>query len=174
MAKVQELVSQCPKCNLIEQRMTDGRMTRQGSICQLPSVPKKICITCAKKEGVEYTPTQPQVRKKQVTNMKAATEEGIERGTANANEDWKEMALECVRVVATKQQTFTVNEVREMVEKSPIKTHSLLALGGVMRKANNLGWIEGTDERAPSLVTHGSLVQVWRSRLYKPEEQIPV
>ena len=53
----------------------------------------------------------------------------------------------------------------------PTRSHGC-ALGGVMRAARKLGWIEHTGlpfQRSKRPVTHGEPRPLWRSLLYKPD-----
>jgi hypothetical protein len=48
-----EMLSQCPTCNAVEV-LTDEKSKRtnyQQSICDLPSLTKKICWSCKSKQG---------------------------------------------------------------------------------------------------------------------------
>ena len=99
--------------------------------------------------------------------IKAVTDEAIERGHSNANPEWKAMALECVKTICLQKETFTMNDVRWLVRTSPIKTHDNRAIGGVMKTAKSLGWIEPTGQSIVSKVGHKSLLQVWKSKIYK-------
>ncbi len=105
-------------------------------------------------------------------DIKQVTDEAIEKGYQNANDDWKNMAMECVRVICVQQPSFTMNDVRWLVEASPIKTQDNRAMGGVMRTAQKLGWVEPTGQTIISKVGHKSLLQIWRSKLFKSKDTL--
>lgn len=95
------------------------------------------------------------------------TDQAISRGHKNADTTWKSMALECVKAICMKHEYFTMNEVRWLIKSSPIKTHDNRAVGGVMKTAKSLGWIEPSGQTIVSKVGHKSPLQVWKSKLYK-------
>lgn len=99
--------------------------------------------------------------------MRGQTEDAISRGINSAHEEWREMAIECLRIVASKNPTFTVNQVRELVDMSPLKTHDNRAMGGVIRAGLANKWIEKTGDSIPSVVGHKVHIQIWRSKIYK-------
>lgn len=99
--------------------------------------------------------------------IRDVTEKAIERGLYFANPEWKNMALSCVEAVCLKKATFTTNDVRWLVEASPIKTHDKRAMGGIMKKAEKLGWIVQTGLTVRSKVGHGVPLQIWKSKLFK-------
>ena len=105
-------------------------------------------------------------------SIQQVTDQAIDRSYKNAENDWKIMALECVRQVCLRQQTFTMNDVRWLVNASPIKTHDNRAMGGVMRTASKLKWIIPTGQSIVSKVGHKSPLQIWKSLLYKDKETL--
>lgn len=107
------------------------------------------------------------------TEIRQATEKGVNSGYSHADATWKEMALECVRVIALEKSTFTMNDVRWLVRQSPIKTHDNRAMGGVIKKAQKLGWVQPTGQSIPSKVGHGVSLQIWKSNLYKHPTLFP-
>lgn len=99
--------------------------------------------------------------------MNKATEAGIEQSFDNAHNEWRSMALECLRVICTTRETFTVNDVRDLVKLSPLKTHDNRAMGGVMVTGRKNGWLLPTGQSIPSIVGHKVHIQVWKSLIYK-------
>jgi hypothetical protein len=91
------------------------------------------------------------------------TRDAIERGYDHAKVEWRQMALECLYEVCLTMKTFTVNDFRDKVDASPIKTHDKRAMGGVINTARRLGWIEPTGDTIPSRVGHKTPMQIWRS-----------
>jgi hypothetical protein len=100
-------------------------------------------------------------------DIQRTTDEAIDRGHRNADDRWKTMALECVKVICLRQQEFTMNDVRWLVLNSRIKTQDNRAMGGVMKTAVKLGWIKPTGRSIVSKVGHKSPLQIWHSNLYQ-------
>lgn len=100
----------------------------------------------------------------------AETEAAVEQGLDNANVEWRTKALEELHNIATRMQTFTVNDFRERVDQSGLVTHDKRAMGGVMRTGVKLGWIEKTGQSIPSRVGHLAPLQIWRSKVYGSKE----
>lgn len=98
--------------------------------------------------------------------MNIATEKGIERSLENAHEQWRAMALRCLLEVCKSNEFFTVNDVRDVVKKSHLKTHDNRAMGGVMVTGRKEGWLAPTGRTIPSVVGHKVHIQVWKSLLY--------
>lgn len=101
------------------------------------------------------------------SDIREVTDKAIGRGYKNANKEWKEMALACVRTVCENRHQFTMNDVRGLIDISPIKTHDKRAIGGIIKKAKKLKWIEPTGQSIMSKVGHKSPLQIWRSKLYQ-------
>lgn len=99
--------------------------------------------------------------------LQRVTDEAIERGFNNASIKWRVMALENLYRFAKCTKTFTVNDFRDMVALSPIKTHDNRAMGGVIQTARKEGWIKPTGKSIPSRVGHKVHIQVWESLIFK-------
>ena len=104
--------------------------------------------------------------------IKVVTDEAIQRGLEHADTEWKDMALRCLKAVCLEKERFTMNDVRWLIDASLIKTHDKRAIGGVMRKAKTMGWINSTGEFIRSKIGHGIPMTVWRSLLYKPKDKL--
>lgn len=102
-----------------------------------------------------------------MNTIQQVTDRAIDIGHRNADREWKEMALECVKIICLERETFTMNDVRWLIKQSPIKTHDNRAVGGVIKRAVRLNWIKATGKSIMSRVGHKSLLQVWKSNLYK-------
>lgn len=108
----------------------------------------------------------------------AAKEAAIKQVNANADRDWKDMALVCLFNVARSQETLTADDLRErmIAEASTLtdfpETHDLRATGPIMLKGKAEGWIRGTDrQRVGRFVSsHGRPQQVWISLIYEKAE----
>lgn len=107
------------------------------------------------------------ITKEEQKQMQFLTDKGIKTSFDNAHEEWRSMALGCVRDVCLKHKTFTVNDVRALVKLSTLKTHDNRAMGGVMKTAQKMRWLEPTGESIPSVVGHKVHIQVWKSLLFK-------
>lgn len=74
---------------------------------------------------------------------------------------WREAALEEVRRVAGRTDTFTVADL-----DVPDHAQDARAVGNVLLEAARRGWIEATDRYASGgAARHGRPVRVWRSKL---------
>ena len=86
----------------------------------------------------------------------------------NAEPEWKDVALKALYEVALTRRTFIVDEIwKEMPDD--ITTGENRAMGAVVRRGLGRGWIEGTEQYAPSrkVTSHGVPRQVWRSLIYE-------
>lgn len=100
------------------------------------------------------------------------TNEAIERGFDGSGLEWRKMVFACLWKICKTHHSFTVNDFRNFVDASPIKTHDKRAMGGVMKKAQTLGWIAPSGTSIRSRVGHGVRMQVWLSLLYKSNYEI--
>lgn len=98
--------------------------------------------------------------------MNKVTERGIETSLENAHEQWRAMARRCLHEVCLNNEFFTVNDVRDIVKRSHLKTHDNRAMGGVMVTGKKEGWLAPTGKTIPSVVGHKVHIQVWKSLLY--------
>lgn len=99
--------------------------------------------------------------------MNVVTRKGIERSIDHAHEEWRNMALRCLHEVCINNEFFTVNDVRDIVKTSHLKTHDNRAMGGVMVTGKKEGWLVPTGKTIPSVVGHKVHIQIWKSLLYK-------
>lgn len=99
--------------------------------------------------------------------MNEATTRAIEQGFDNAHDAWRAMALECLQQICLSKAEFTVNEVRDLVKFSDLKTHDNRAMGGVMVTGKSKGWLMPTGRSIPSVVGHKVHIQVWKSLIFK-------
>lgn len=98
--------------------------------------------------------------------IEADTIRGIARGWDAASSEWRKMALMTLCDVALKQKTLSVNDFRDAVKSSEIKTHNYAALGGLMVTARGFGWIK-TVGSEPSPASHHGNVRLWESLIYQ-------
>jgi len=96
-----------------------------------------------------------------------ATEVAIDQGLQNSDIAWRRLAMEKLYQICKCHQTFTMNDVRPFLKGLPAKTHDNRAVGGIVRTALKVGWIERTNEEIESKVGHKSPLQIWRSMIYE-------
>lgn len=96
----------------------------------------------------------------------AARDEAIAAVDTAADPDWKEAALEAVRVTARSLPEFIGDDVWATGLKRPREAR---ALGPVFMRAKRRGWIEKTDRARPSVNSHLGPVTVWRSLIFTPK-----
>ena len=91
-----------------------------------------------------------------------AIEAGIATADANADQLWKEAAWWALLEVAARGETFTSDDVWEILDTQPHQTHNPSALGGVFRRAAKEGVIRNTGKmrRTRRVVRHRQLT-VW-------------
>lgn len=95
-----------------------------------------------------------------------AMADGIQRADDNADELWKETALDGVQLLARRMDEFTTDELIAWLERCEEDTHNKAALGPVMQRAARLGWIENTGRMVQSKIPRRHRkITVWRSLL---------
>lgn len=97
---------------------------------------------------------------------------GMESSYNATSDSWKQVALDSVRTVATKNFEFLADEVwQEINDRMPGHQLNGSALGGVMHQVARLGYIIRTDyfKRSQRPATHGKPLPVWRSRVFGRE-----
>jgi hypothetical protein len=105
-----------------------------------------------------------------ITEAISARDEAIDRAERNADEEWKSMALECVLILAGIKQTFTTDDVWQLLSTRypEAATHEPRALGAIMRQVARKNIIAPTKEYAQSSrkECHARPLRVWLSVLY--------
>lgn len=99
---------------------------------------------------------------------------GIEQGYMNAKAQWKATALEIVRRTAEHFAMFTVNDFRDELKKTGVKTHDNRAIAGIMRTAQAREWIKPSGETIRSRVGHGGPLIIWQSLICKRNQPVQV
>jgi len=93
------------------------------------------------------------------------TNAAIKKADDHANAEWKEAALDIVRVLSFSTERFTTDDVWEYLESAGRTTHEPRAMGAIMRKAVKEGYIRSTGEfvksRRPEC--HCRPVAVWEA-----------
>jgi hypothetical protein len=102
-----------------------------------------------------------------------ATDEAIEQGLKNSDITWRRLAMERLYQICKIHQTFTMNDVRPYLKMLPVKTHDNRAVGGIVKTALKVGWLERTDQSIQSKVGHKSPLQVWKSMIYEGVDSMP-
>ncbi len=100
-----------------------------------------------------------------------ARDAAIDRVEAAAREDWKEVALMVVEVVARDRELFTTDHVWAVMP-GDVSTPEPRAMGAIMRRAAREGYVTATDRHVLSNrpLCHRRPVRVWRSLIYREGE----
>jgi hypothetical protein len=102
------------------------------------------------------------------------TKRGIALADANADEEWRDFALEAVRVVASRMAEFTSDDVADYMLAQAAKrtvptTPNLRAMGPVMIRAMRNGWISKPTPARHVMSSrarqHNCPVSIWLSNL---------
>ena len=100
--------------------------------------------------------------------IKKETKQAIDRSYEGANGTWRKKTMENLMIFLKENETFTMNDFREFNSKNcEFETHDNRAMGGIMQTAKGLSWIKPTGQTIISRVGHKSLLQVWKSLLFK-------
>lgn len=113
------------------------------------------------------------IEKDGYTIIRELTDKAIADGYSSSDAEWRQMALTVVYEMCLRRQEFTVNEVRDIIKSSPLKTSDNRAMGGVMQKAKALKWIQASGRSIPSKVGHLVPIQIWDSLIFR-SESVPV
>jgi hypothetical protein len=99
-----------------------------------------------------------------------AKREAMERVDTHANPDWKATALQAVLWLANDREHITSDDVWDLLNNRDVETHEPRALGAIMKRVAQGGFIEVTDRYVPSrrAACHGRPIRVWRSRTFRP------
>ena len=94
--------------------------------------------------------------------------DGIRRAGEHASTAWQHVALAAVRTAALRRREFTTDAVLDVLRGSAATTPELRALGPVMRRAQQAGFIEPTDRfvNSDSVSRHRAPKRIWRSKIY--------
>jgi hypothetical protein len=97
----------------------------------------------------------------------ALATEGMERSYARAKEEWRAAALEAVFTACLELEYFTPDVIWSYLSEGQT-TREKRALGGIMIRAKNNGWIEptGRTEVSQRPSQHSNILNVWHSKLY--------
>ena len=84
-----------------------------------------------------------------------------------ADADWRATALRAVEEVARQKTHLTTDDVLEVLAQSGQTTSELRALGPVMMRAAQAGWITATDRfvNSAAVSRHHAPKRVWKSNI---------
>jgi len=105
--------------------------------------------------------------KNEINQIKLETQQAIDRGMDAAHAEWRRVASLHLLEIAKTNKEFTMNDVRDLIRQEKVQTHDNRAMGGVVITARKLGWIEPSGRSILSRVGHKSVLQVWKSLIYK-------
>lgn len=94
-------------------------------------------------------------------------DDALNRVEANADELWKQQAQDVIHALALSEDQFTTDDVWAMLSNTTAQTHEPRALGALMRRAADKGWIRPTAMYAPTTrpEAHGRPIRIWQSRI---------
>lgn len=86
---------------------------------------------------------------------------------SHADEDWKEETLKIVEQLALERETFTTDDVWEMLSELDVSTHEPRAMGAIMTIAKKMRLISPTTHHILSTrpSCHSRPIRVWKSEL---------
>lgn len=93
----------------------------------------------------------------------------INSSTQAANNAWKDACYEAIKEACRRWNTFTSEDITDLLEQAGYTTHEPRAMGGMILKAKADQLIEPTSERVWSHreTSNKYMKTVWKSR-YKP------
>ena len=103
-------------------------------------------------------------REPAVISPQALADEAIARVGAHADQSWLDAAIGVVGALALLCDTFTTDDVWQMLDKREVTpTHEPRAMGAVMRRAKRAGVCAASDSYTPSTrpESHGRPIRVW-------------
>ena len=100
--------------------------------------------------------------------------DAITQVSEHADGTWWAASMRAINHLAKTRDTFTADDVLELVDSQGYKTKENRAMGGVMRHAQNKGIIEITDVFEPShnKRKHASPTRVWRSLIVPAQMEL--
>lgn len=125
-----------------------GQVSLFGEPPKVP--PKTVPVRPYKRKAPERqrVALDPKARRAAQAKTAKATTDAIDTVDAHADEEWKGVALACVRTCATQLPEFSADEVWLALEAFPdLGTHEPAALGPVFLKAAKNGWISNSGRR---------------------------
>lgn len=102
-----------------------------------------------------------------ILKIRQATDSAIQAGCSSANPRWRSEALLIIKNLCESKPEISANEFTTLIKRMPIKTHDNRAIGGLVRYAEKMHWIEKTGRSEISKAGHLSRIQIWRSLVYR-------
>jgi len=103
-----------------------------------------------------------------------ATEQAIKQVTENMDIQWRNAAIQILKVVCQNTQTFTTDSIWRLMEidHPNLKPHEPRAMGAIMRWGVQHKWIVKTPDYVASTrpVAHKKPTAVWRSLAFTEYE----
>ncbi|MEL6110395.1 MAG: hypothetical protein AAFU85_30680 [Planctomycetota bacterium] len=91
----------------------------------------------------------------------------IDRVDANADPDWRDVALECVRELAATKLEFSADDFVEAMELKEVTTHQPSASGPMFLRAKKRGWITQAGYTVQSRIgRRHRQITVWESLIF--------
>jgi hypothetical protein len=102
----------------------------------------------------------------ELASINSSTAGAIERVDKAANEAWKEACLEAIKEACRQWETFTSEDVADLLDSSGTFTHEPRAMGAMMRKAQAAGYCVPTSEFVQShrTTSNSYTKRVWQRR----------
>lgn len=101
---------------------------------------------------------------------KELKEKGMEKAIENANADWKDAVDRRISFLIFNKRYFTSDDVLVYLADRDIKTHNNSALGGIINRWANQGFISPAGfvvSNRPS--RHKAPIRLWKSNFYRKE-----
>jgi hypothetical protein len=99
--------------------------------------------------------------------LQTITNQVIQKAERGANPAWKTAVREAILTLCKNQDSFTADDVMEIISKLPVKTRTNNAMGAMIRAAalNGLCTFDGDIVLSKRLNAHSHILRVWRSLL---------
>ncbi len=92
---------------------------------------------------------------------------GMAQAEAHADEEWKEACTIVIERLARTCQRFTTEDVRAELAGIPVSTHTLKAIGPLMKRAQRARLIEKDGIKMSGVSGNGRYICTWASLVYR-------
>jgi membrane protein involved in colicin uptake len=94
------------------------------------------------------------------------TDKAVARVGQAANQAWKDACYEAIKEACRRWDTFTSEDVNDILDELEVHTHEPRAMGAMMRKAQADGYCQPTSEFVPShrTTSNSYTKRVWKRR----------
>lgn len=92
----------------------------------------------------------------------------IDQVEVNADQDWRDVARDCLHTLAETLDELTADDLVQMLESKhvEVETHNLAALGPIFLRGRAAGWIENTGRMVRTRIARRHRkITVWKSLL---------